>query len=188
MDETDFGPRNRPLAHDENRAQFQELIVPHLDAAYNLARWLMRHDQDAEDIVQEAFLRAWRSFAGFHGTDGRPWLLAIVRNACYTALDRIRANAAKPLDEAHTQERQTMARPDDPLIRREEATSIAHALEKLTPEFREVIVLREFEELSYKQIAGVIQVPIGTVMSRLARAREQLATILGNQSTKESLT
>jgi RNA polymerase sigma-70 factor (ECF subfamily) len=173
---------------DENRAQFAQLVLPHLDAAYNLARWLMRHDQDAEDIVQEAFLRAWRSFAGFHGTDGRPWLLAIVRNTCYTSLDRIRATAARPLDEAHTDERQAMARPDDPLIEREEATSVASALEKLTPEFREVLILREFEELSYKQIAGVIHVPIGTVMSRLARAREQLATILGDQSTKENLT
>jgi RNA polymerase sigma-70 factor (ECF subfamily) len=176
------------LADAEDRAQFAQLVLPHLDAAYNLARWLMRHDQDAEDIVQEAFFRAWRSFAGFHGTDARPWLLAIVRNTCYTALDRIRSNAARPLDEAHAQERQTAARPEDPLIEREKATSIADALGKLTPEFREVLILREFEELSYKEIAGVIRAPIGTVMSRLARAREHLATILGNQSTKESLT
>jgi RNA polymerase sigma-70 factor (ECF subfamily) len=176
------------LPDDENRAQFAQLVLPHLDAAYNLARWLMRHEQDAEDIVQEAFLRAWRSFAGFHGTDGRPWLLAIVRNTCYSALDRIRSNAARALDEAHPEERQTMARPNDPLIEREEAASIAHAMEKLTPEFREVLILREFEELSYKQIAAVIHAPIGTVMSRLARAREQLATILSDQSTKENLT
>jgi RNA polymerase sigma-70 factor (ECF subfamily) len=163
------------------------MILPHLDAAYNLARWLMRHDQDAEDIVQEAFLRAWRSFPGFHGSDGRPWLLAIVRNTCYTGLDCIRTAAARPLDEAQTEQRQTMARPDDSLIQREQATSIAHALEELTPEFREVLVLREFEELSYKEIAGVIHVPIGTVMSRLSRAREQLATLLGAQFAKENL-
>jgi len=174
------------LAHDENREQFALLVLPHLDAAYNLARWLMRQDQDAEDVVQEAFMRAWRSFAGFHGTDGRPWLLAIVRNTCYTALDRMRSNAVQPLDEAQTRQSQTAA-PDDPLMRSEQAASIAHALEKLTPEFREVLVLREFEELSYKQIAAVIHAPMGTVMSRLARAREQLATILGDQSTKENL-
>jgi RNA polymerase sigma-70 factor, ECF subfamily len=176
------------LVQDENRAQFAQLILPHVDAAYNLARWLMRHDQDAEDIVQEAFLRAWRSFAGFHGTDARPWLLAIVRNTCYTALDRLRSNPAKPLDEAQMTPQQTMVRPDDALMQREQAASVARALEKLTPEFREVIVLREFEELSYKQIADVIHAPMGTVMSRLARAREHLAAILGDQSTKENVT
>jgi RNA polymerase sigma-70 factor (ECF subfamily) len=174
------------LLVDENRARFAQLILPHLDAAYNLARWLMRRDQDAEDIVQESFLRAWRSFAGFHGSDGRPWLLTIVRNTCYTALDRLRSNPARPLDLAHTAAPEA-PQPDAALIESEQAASIASSLEKLAPEFREVLLLREFEELSYKQIAAVIRAPMGTVMSRLARAREQLAAILCDQSTKEDL-
>jgi RNA polymerase sigma factor (sigma-70 family) len=165
------------LSDDRDRAEFAQLVLPHLDAAYNLARWLIRHDQDAEDIVQEAFLRAWRSFAGFHGTDGRPWLLAIVRNTCYTALDRIRSSSARPLDQTHIQDRHTRTSPDDPIIRREEETSIARALEELAPEFREVLVLREFEELSYKQIAGAMH-----DCSQLLQQRETLRNRLRDPS------
>ncbi|HEX9372317.1 MAG TPA: sigma-70 family RNA polymerase sigma factor [Roseiflexaceae bacterium] len=156
-------------------ARFEQTVLPHLDAAYNLARWLMRNDQDAEDMVQEACLRALRFFDGFHGVDSRGWLLAIVRNTCYTWLRHNRAHElATPFDEdIHGAESEAL-NPETIVQRSAEGQLLREALEALPLEFREVVVLRELEGLSYKEIAGIADIPIGTVMSRLARARRRL--------------
>jgi len=157
------------------RARFEQIIVPHLDAAYNLARWLTRNDQDAEDIVQEASLRAFRFFAGFHGGDSRAWLLTIVRHTCYTWLQRHRSDRlAMPLDDEQHALACDAADPEVLVLHQIDQTALRQAIEALPVEFREVIVLRELEELSYKQIAGIADIPVGTVMSRLARARKRL--------------
>ena len=158
---------------------FEQAVLPHLDAAYNLARWLTRDQQDAEDVVQEAFLRALRHFDSFKGGDARPWLLAIVRNTYYTW----RKHNRMPEEELLLEEDKHPAAGDgsDPemlLLRETDRQLIQSALRRLPREFLEVIVLREFEELSYKQIAEVIQIPTGTVMSRLARARKRLVRVL----------
>jgi RNA polymerase sigma-70 factor (ECF subfamily) len=158
----------------EERGRFERVALPHLDAAYNLARWLTRDEHGAEDVVQEAFFRAARFFAGFRGGDGRTWLLAVVRRASYDWLQKQRAWAASaPFDEdAHSP-------PDghDPsvlAIRKADVELLRRVVEDLPTEYREVIVLRELEGLSYQQIATVTEVPLGTVMSRLSRARKQL--------------
>jgi len=157
---------------------FEEAFLPHLDAAYNLARWLTRNDDDAKDVVQESYLRALKSFAGFHGSDGRPWLLTIVRNTCYTWLKRNRSPELAEFEEAlHLGETDTPD-PETSLVAGAEKQLIREALERLPVEFREVMVMRELEELSYKEIAAVAGIPIGTVMSRLARARKKLQTFL----------
>jgi RNA polymerase sigma-70 factor (ECF subfamily) len=174
------------LRDDEKRARFDQAILPHLDAAYNLARWLTHNAQDAEDVVQEACLRAYQFLGGLHGSDGRAWLLTIVRNTCYTWRERRRAGGPTlPFDE----EKHSGAAAADPgrrLVHAEERHALQTALEALPAEYREVIVLRELEGLSYKQIAGVAGIPLGTVMSRLARAREALRQELARHTTKES--
>lgn len=165
--------------HAKNQ-RFEELVLPHLDAAYNLARWLTRNDQDAEDAVQESYLRAFKFFDGFRGDRGRAWLLGIVRNACYS---RFRQNQAHrrntPFDEeAHSLDDQGAAassnNPESILSRRDDMRTLNEALEKLPVEFREMIVLKDLEDLSYKEIADIAAIPIGTVMSRLARGRKLL--------------
>lgn len=165
---------------------FEEATLPHLGAAYNLARWLTRNDTDAEDVVQEAYLRALRHFGSFHGGDGRPWLLAIVRHTCFTWL---RQNRAPELQVTLGEEISDLSgsdlSPETLLVREADAQFLKRALEKLPPEFREIIVMRELEELSYKEIAEVADIPIGTVMSRLARARRRLEQILKGQGDKE---
>ena len=170
---------------------FEEAALPHLGAAYNLARWLTHNDTDAEDVVQEAYLRALRHFNSFHGGDGRPWLLAIVRNTCYTWLQQNRAPELQiAFDEEIYVVRESDLSPETLLLREADGELVREALEKLSPEFREIIVLRELEELSYKQIADVADIPLGTVMSRLARARKRLVEILkgeGNKETAEEL-
>jgi RNA polymerase sigma-70 factor, ECF subfamily len=164
---------------------FEETVLPHLDAAYNLARWLTRNERDAEDIVQESFLRALRHFHAFRGGDARPWLLAIVRNTYYTWLKHNRLPEEELLlDEDKHPQNEDSSDPERLLLRKNDRQILRSALRRLPRQFLEVIVLREFEELSYKQIAEVIQVPSGTVMSRLARARRRLAAILSNCRNK----
>src|SRR5215813_7363740 len=165
---------------------FEETTLPHLGAAYNLARWLTRNDTDAEDVVQEAYLRALRHFGSFDGGDGRPWLLAIVRHTCYTWLRQNRTPELQiALDEEIYELSGTDLNAETLLLREAEAEFLKRALEKLPPEFREIIVMRELEELSYKQIAEVADIPMGTVMSRLARARKRLERILKGQGEPE---
>jgi RNA polymerase sigma-70 factor (ECF subfamily) len=162
------------LQPDERR-RFETAFMPHMAAAYNLARWLMRDEHEAEDMVQEAYLRALKSFAAFHGTDGRGWLLTIVRHSCYSRLRRmqVRGRVASFDEEIHG-ENADEATPESLLRQKEERQSVQQALESLPVNFREVIVLRELEGLSYKEIAAVTDVSVGTVMSRLARARALL--------------
>lgn len=173
---------NKPadLAVDRKRArQFEEMLLPHLDAAYNLARWLTRNDSDADDLVQESYLRALRSFATFErGRDVRPWLLKIVRNTCYTWLRENRAHEMVAVSEEMPLEADQPLGPEMALIQESDALLVREALEHLQLEYREVLVLREFEELSYKEIAEFTGVPIGTVMSRLSRGRKALCRLL----------
>ena len=162
-------------------ATYEEAVLPHLDAAYNLARWLTRDERDAEDVVQEACLRAMKHFGAFKGGDARPWLLAIVRNTYYTWIHRNRSSEAlTPFDEEHDVHVSDAPDPEMLLVQETERQLLRRALRKLPTEFLEVIVLREFEELSYQQIADLAQIPLGTVMSRLARARRRLAQIVSN--------
>jgi len=168
------------------RAEFEGAILPHLDAAFSLARFLLRNDQDAEDAVQDASLRAFRFFDSFRGQNSRAWFLRIVRNTAFTALKRARGHEEDVLfdEELHTPENAdaSVASRLDQVHDRE---TVRAAIEQLAPEFREVITLRELEECSYKEIAEIAAVPVGTVMSRLARARAQLAEILSTTYVKE---
>lgn len=158
---------------------FEEAVMPHLDAAYNLARWLMRNEHDAQDMVQEAYLRAFRFFGGFHGTDARAWLLTIVRNTCYTWLKRKQApEFTCDFEEAVMTKESDEPDPESSHELKVQAQLINEAIEKLPAEFREVVILRELEELSYKEIAAITGIPIGTVMSRLSRARKRLLAYL----------
>ncbi|HZD39530.1 MAG TPA: sigma-70 family RNA polymerase sigma factor [Terriglobales bacterium] len=167
------------MGEKDKLARFEQAILPHLDAAYNLARWLLRNEHDAQDRVQDAYLRAFQFFDGFHGVNPRAWLLTIVRNSCYTLLEQNRArDLMTPFDEEiHTTEDDARD-PSALVLKSGEMELLREALERLPAEFREVIVLRDLEELSYRQIADVIGVPLGTVMSRLARARQRLKKIL----------
>ena len=151
------------------------LLVAHLGAAYNLARWLMRNETEAEDMVQEAYLRGISRFAGFRGGDGRAWLLTIVRNTCYSRLRQKGASAHNPdfNETIHSTVRQT-PNPETALLLAERAALVRQSLEDLPAEYREVIVLRELQQLSYREIANITGIPLGTVMSRLSRARQQL--------------
>ena len=166
---------------------FEEAVLPHLRAAYNLARWLTRDETDAEDVVQEAYLRAFKHFGSFHGGDGRPWLLAIVRNTCYTWMQHNRSpELTIPLDDDMHEIESKDLNPEALLLQSADTKMVRQALEELPVEFREVLVLRELEGLSYKQIADVADIPMGTVMSRLARARKRLQQILTNPGNKET--
>ena len=156
-------------------AEFERVILPHLDAAFNLARWLTRSDQDAQDVVQEACLRAFKFFDGFRGGDARAWLLMIVRNTCYTWLRQNRHYNQVALGETETLDVECECEDPADLVQMSvDRQALQQALEDLPVEFREVIVLRELEALSYKEIAYIAHLPIGTVMSRLARARRLL--------------
>ena len=166
--------------------RFERIVLPHLDDAYTLARYLVRDEHDAQDVVQDAVLRALRFFDGYREGDARAWLLAIVRNCCMTWLRRGRGAknvisidaGAPPL----TDPREADAR----AIQLSERAQLARALDTLPDEFREVIVLREIQDLSYKEISDVVGVPIGTVMSRLARGRKRLASALGFDAKEAS--
>src|SRR4030095_1571463 len=169
------------LQHRNKLATFDEAVFPHLDAAYNLARWLTRNDTDAVDVVQEAYLRAFKFFGGFHGADGRSWLLTIVRNTCYTWMEHNRsAELSVSLDdELHEIESKDL-NPEALLVQSADTLMVRRALEELPVEFREVLVLRELEEMSYREIASITDLPLGTVMSRLARGRKRLQQALTN--------
>lgn len=165
----------RSMTEQTNSISFDEAVLPHLDAAFNLARWLTRNAQDAEDMVQEAYLRAFRFFDGYQGGNMRSWLLTIVRNTCYTWLHQNRAQQPTTAfdEELHTDMTEGQS-PETLLLRNADHQLLHQALEELPSVFREVLVLSELEELSYKEIADVLGVPLGTVMSRLARARHKL--------------
>jgi RNA polymerase sigma-70 factor (ECF subfamily) len=167
------------LKQDELTA-FNQTVLPHLDAAYNLARWLTRNDQDAQDVVQEASLRAFKYWKGFSGRDCRSWLLTIVRNTYYSW---VRQRSAQPeltetgeIDDVD----EGTPNPENVLLQNANRDMLKAALDDLPAEFREAIVLREMEGMSYKEIADIAGVPIGTVMSRLARARGRLQIYLTN--------
>ena len=167
-------------------ASFEETMLPHLDAAHNLARWLLRNEQDAQDVVQEAYLRAFKSFGGFHGSNGRAWLLTIVRNTSYTLLKKNRAvDLTTPFDEEIHASGQASVSPATILEHSEDAALIREAMDELPTEFREILTLRHQEGLSYKEIADIAQIPTGTVMSRLARARAKLREYLAARIGKE---
>ena len=175
---TSRGSRLEP----SEQARFEAVVLPHLDAAYTLARYLTRNEHDAEDVVQDACLRALKYFDGFRGEEGtsaRAWLLAIVRNTAFSARHRRRPEAdALEFDEAQHSDAVADAHPESALLRSAAKESVGRALDRLAPEFREVIVLRELEGLSYKEISDVAGVPVGTVMSRLSRARTRLQQAL----------
>ena len=178
--------REEGAVPDQTVARFEQVVVPHMDAAYNLARWLTRNDHDAEDLVQEAYLRAFKFFGSFHGTNARSWLLTIVRNTCYTWF---RENRPQELTTSFDENiHSTEADPFDPeklLMQSESSQLLKQALEDLPLEFREVLILRELEGLSYKDIAVIAGIPAGTVMSRLARARSRLKQCLTKLVNKE---
>ena len=169
----------------EELMSFEAAMLPHLDAAHNLARWLLRNEQDAQDVVQEAYLRAFRSFSGFHGTNGRAWLLTIVRNTSYTLLKKNRAvDFTTPFDEEIHATGHESVSPATILEHSEDAELIREAMDELPAEFREILVLRHQEGLSYKEIANIARIPLGTVMSRLARSRDKLKEYLAARMSK----
>jgi len=174
------------LPDPDQLAHFEAALLPHLDAAYNLARWLTRHDQDAEDIVQEAYLRALRFFGGYQGQGGRAWLLKIVRNTYCTWAERQRPSAAAlPFDEQLHVTDSAASPPDTALLQQANAELLRAALAELPTELREAIVLRELEGLSYKEIAGIVDAPLGTVMSRLSRGRQRLQAFVLDRAGKD---
>jgi RNA polymerase sigma-70 factor (ECF subfamily) len=170
----------------EERLHFERLVLPHVDAVFNLARWLLRRPEDAEEVAQEALLRACRFFRGFHGEDVRAWLLQIVRNTCYSWLEKNRPRELMVEfdEELHLQ---PVATPESIAITNNDRERLTHALEALPSRFREVIVLRELEGCSYREIATIMSIPIGTVMSSLSRARRQLYLALADPSCKEAV-
>ena len=174
------------MSADEDRLRrFEEAVLPHLDSAHNLARWLTRSEADAGDVVQEACVRALRYFDGFSGGDAKPWFMSVVRNAAMTWLSR------RPREDSLDEERGAPIEAagvssETELLRFDEREVLNHALETLPAEFREAIVMRELEDMSYKEISTAIGVPIGTVMSRLSRGRRMLLERLGGKRGSES--
>jgi RNA polymerase sigma factor (sigma-70 family) len=176
------------LSKQDMLVRFEEAVLPHLDAAHNLARWLIRQEQDAEDLVQESYLRAFKSFEGFRGGDGRAWILTIVRNTCYTWLQRGRwKELTTSFDEEIHSPETDAANPEALLLGHAGREQLTRAIEELPVEFREALVLRELEGLSYKEISDIAGIPLGTVMSRLARARKILEKSLAGGMNKEPL-
>jgi RNA polymerase sigma-70 factor (ECF subfamily) len=173
------------LSEQSKAGRFEELALPHLAAAYNLARWLVRNEHDAEDLVQEAYLRAFKSFGGYYGGNSRSWLLTIVRNTCYTWLQKNRVlHVTESLDDNLDELGLDFADPEMLLLQSVDAQIVRQALTELPVEFREVVVLREMEGFSYKEIADVVDLPLGTVMSRLARGRKRLHALLAQRMGK----
>src|SRR5216683_1414524 len=163
---------------------FEEAVLPHLDAAFNYARWLTKSDADAEDVVQDAAVRALRFFSSLRNDDARAWLLTIVRNTWYARFSKPRrADQHVALDEMKDERPDEQLDPEALVLQRQAVERVQQAIGELPVDFREVIVLRELEGLSYKEIAAVIEAPIGTVMSRLARGRERLLAMLDPEPT-----
>ena len=171
----------------DERRQFEQATLPHLDAAYNLARWLTQDEHAAEDVVQEAYYRAARYFGSFRGGDGRAWLLGVVRRVSFDWLAKRRSQPALVFDENVHDQGAESSSPEFLAIRKCDQELVRQALEELPPQLREVIVLRELEGLSYQEIADVAAVPIGTVMSRISRGRKQLQERLASNSEGEVL-
>jgi RNA polymerase sigma-70 factor (ECF subfamily) len=171
------------MSASKTSVEFEKIFLPHLNAAYNLARLLLRDPGDAEDVVQESYLKAMRAFSGFRGDSARPWLLTIVRNTAFTWLraNRSRGDHAEYNDEIHGS---TASTPEVESLDKERSRAIGDCVEALPPDYREAIVLREMEELSYSEIAKITGVPQGTVMSRLSRARARLAECLQSNRTE----
>jgi RNA polymerase sigma-70 factor (ECF subfamily) len=170
------------MADDENRKRFETLAMPHLDAAYNLARWLTRNDHDAEDVLHEAVLRAIRYMGSFRGDSARPWLLQIVRHTCWAWLKSNRPAEHVAIDDDDAWSEVAAPADDEPpalAMRKADRERINEAIAALPIPYREVLVLREFEDLAYIDIARIADIPIGTVMSRLARARRLMRAALG---------
>ena len=167
---------------------FAETVLPHLDAAFNYARWLTRNDSEAEDVVQDACVRAMRFFSSLRDEDARAWLFTIVRNTWYSRVSR-RAGVVEgaPVDNAAGEPADVALDPEARLLQQQTVARVRAALEQLPLDFREVIVLRELEGLTYKEIPAVVRVPIGTVMSRLSRGRERLLALLGAEIAVETL-
>jgi RNA polymerase sigma-70 factor (ECF subfamily) len=160
---------------------FVKDVVPHLDAAYNLARWLTRNDEDAQDVVQEAYLRAFKFIGGFRGGNVRAWVLRIVRNTCYTWMHQNRPqHPTLEFDEEYFGPDPLAPTPEETISRSDDRTLVRRALEGLPPQHREVLILRELEGMSYKEISEIMALPAGTVMSRLSRARDGLRRSLAN--------
>jgi RNA polymerase sigma-70 factor (ECF subfamily) len=158
---------------------FELEVLPHLDTAHNLARWLTRNEQDAQDAVQEAYLRAFRFYPGFLGGDARAWLMKIVRNTCYTWLHVNRPlKDAREFDENLFFPDSRVPNPEEVVLQNDSGTLVRKALEKLAPNFREILILRELEGMSYREIADTTGMPVGTVMSSLSRARGRLRQVL----------
>ena len=172
--------QSAPLEEEQDKlARFEQSIMPHMDAAYNVARWLSSNDSDAKDIVQEAYLRAFKFFSGFRGENSRAWLLRIVRNAFYDWLKQNRGDETnEPFDEELHDTVDERRGPDALLLEKADHELLHKAIGTLPVEFREILVLRELEGFSYKEISEVASIPLGTVMSRLARGREQLRSLL----------
>ena len=170
------------------RERFEQTVLPHLDAAYSLARWLTRNDQDAQDVTQEACLRAFRFFDGYQGGNMRAWLLTIVRNACFTWLHQNRAPGSAEVfdEEIHSAEISGSTNPEIQVLASADKETLRRALEELPDVFREALILREIEGMSYKEIADITSVSLGTVMSRLARGRTRLRESLSVSLGKES--
>src|SRR5712692_5097022 len=171
---------------DQNHLpNFEQAVLPHLNAAYNLARWLTRDERDAEDVVQEAYLRAFRFFSGFRGGDARAWLMKIVRNTCYTWLHANRPlQDATELDENLFPPDSRAPNPEEVVLQNGNAALLRKALEKLPPNSREILILRELEGMSYREIADITGMPVGTVMSSLSRARGRLRQALTGLMTR----
>lgn len=161
----------------DEQSPFEQLFLPHLDAAYNLARWIVRSDQDAQDIVQEAYVRALKGFQGFHGVNARGWLLTIVRNTAYSWL-RQRSQVSNLISFDQSVHAQPFEEPSSESIHDERMQQLHQALQQLPANLREVLVLYEVEGWSYKQLASALNLPIGTVMSRISRARRRLQRAL----------
>ena len=180
---------SKPFVREEpsvqhKRAQFEAMAVPHLNAAFNLARWLTGYDQDAQDVVQDAYLRAFKFFDSYHGGDSRAWVLTIVRNCAYTWLRQNRMGVVPAELDDDLEDTEAIS-PEGSYLQEADYQRLREAIAALPVEFREVIILHELEGMAYKEIAAIASIPLGTVMSRLARARGWLQKSLIEDRNKE---